>query len=344
MSQGVPSNFAASGAAAGNAAAPVAAGGKGAGKGLGFLAAIPIIGDMLSNIGAGKRERQARAYNKKMWHLQNAYNHPSQQMARLQEAGLNPRLIYGSSSGSASGNAGAIAPGKAPEYKLSGANAISAYNNLRATTAQTQNLDAMSRLNDSAATLNYAKLPGENAKSLVAMQTMDDAIKQIRSNANIAAQDFKIKLLNYNIKSEQKKALIEQAYQDLNVSIAQEGLLLANTNLSKANVRKAFSQIDLNKVMAKNYVARTEVEKVLVDIKKQILAQETYWSSVLPLGRKDADALLLMEMIEDIGKEVSISGVPFAKEIGWAVTKIGQLWSARKKTNISNVKNITVNK
>lgn len=38
------------------------------------------------------------------WNKQNEYNHPSAQMERLREAGLNPNLVYGS--GNATGNAG----------------------------------------------------------------------------------------------------------------------------------------------------------------------------------------------------------------------------------------------
>jgi len=38
--------------------------------------------------------------NRKNWDLQNAYNHPAEQMKRLTEAGLNPALIYGGGSGS----------------------------------------------------------------------------------------------------------------------------------------------------------------------------------------------------------------------------------------------------
>lgn len=37
-----------------------------------------------------------RASNMEMWKLQTAYNSPKEQMARLQEAGLNPNLAYGS--------------------------------------------------------------------------------------------------------------------------------------------------------------------------------------------------------------------------------------------------------
>lgn len=43
--------------------------------------------------------------NKKMWERQTRYNHPSQQMKRLQEAGLNPALIYGSGAKTATGQA-----------------------------------------------------------------------------------------------------------------------------------------------------------------------------------------------------------------------------------------------
>lgn len=40
--------------------------------------------------------------NKEAWDMQNAYNTPQAQMERLQLAGLNPRLIYGSAGGSSS--------------------------------------------------------------------------------------------------------------------------------------------------------------------------------------------------------------------------------------------------
>lgn len=40
-------------------------------------------------------------WNEKMWHMQNEYNLPKNQMARYLDAGLNPNLIYGSGSASA---------------------------------------------------------------------------------------------------------------------------------------------------------------------------------------------------------------------------------------------------
>lgn len=48
--------------------------------------------DQLSGAISAKRAR-------KFWRMQNEYNHPREQMQRLEEAGLNPNLVYGSKSG-----------------------------------------------------------------------------------------------------------------------------------------------------------------------------------------------------------------------------------------------------
>lgn len=42
--------------------------------------------------------RKNNEFNERMWHMQNEYNTPSAQMQRYREAGLNPNLIYGSTS------------------------------------------------------------------------------------------------------------------------------------------------------------------------------------------------------------------------------------------------------
>lgn len=98
------------------------------------VALLGLGSNALSNIGAKKREQDKRffdmqmehsrrQYDQRMWGKVTRYNHPLQQMARLKAAGLNPNLIYGSSPGSAVGNAQQIAPGKqiqgqAPPYHI----------------------------------------------------------------------------------------------------------------------------------------------------------------------------------------------------------------------------------
>lgn len=64
-----------------------------------------------SSLGSYSDERSAAkdAYNRNvaLWNMNNAYNTPKEQMDRLREAGLNPRLIYGS--GSVTGLASSMA-------------------------------------------------------------------------------------------------------------------------------------------------------------------------------------------------------------------------------------------
>lgn len=73
----------------------------GALQGLGQLGA-----QALSNKMQREENRKARAYNLKMWNLENEYNTPTAQMQRLEDAGLNPNLMYGQGS---TGNAGSVA-------------------------------------------------------------------------------------------------------------------------------------------------------------------------------------------------------------------------------------------
>lgn len=84
-----------------------------------ILGAVGSVGSsLLSNRGALKRQRLADKENIRFWNMQNQYNHPKAQMERLQKAGLNPNLIYGSSVAGATGSAGSIAPSKAAPYSI----------------------------------------------------------------------------------------------------------------------------------------------------------------------------------------------------------------------------------
>jgi hypothetical protein len=84
----------------------------------GLIGALGSIGSsLLSNRGAKKRQQQADKQNIKFWQMQNAYNTPKMQMQRLQDAGLNPALIYGSGSAN-TGVAGSVAPSKPAPFNV----------------------------------------------------------------------------------------------------------------------------------------------------------------------------------------------------------------------------------
>ena len=57
-----------------------------------------IAGSLLSSRSARKQQSAQNAFNLQMWNLNNAYNAPVNQIARLKQAGLNPNLLYGNGS------------------------------------------------------------------------------------------------------------------------------------------------------------------------------------------------------------------------------------------------------
>jgi hypothetical protein len=67
---------------------------------------VPIAGQLYTANQNKKAQERADRQNIKFFNMQNAYNDPSLQMARLKKAGLNPNLVYGQSVAGATGNSG----------------------------------------------------------------------------------------------------------------------------------------------------------------------------------------------------------------------------------------------
>jgi len=76
-------------------AAPLIAGGG--------QAATGLIANRQNIKFAKEQMKQQREWAQSDWYQVNAYNHPSQQMARYKEAGLNPHLIYGNANNTPAG-------------------------------------------------------------------------------------------------------------------------------------------------------------------------------------------------------------------------------------------------
>ncbi len=122
---------------------------------MGDQAAAAII-DGVANIGSsliGNRARKreadrARAHDLNMWDKTNAYNDPKQQMERLRNAGLNPNMVYGGSSGQTAGTANNLPAAKAAEIRdINPGNPMSNYVQLKNTEANTDNVRSQEGLN-----------------------------------------------------------------------------------------------------------------------------------------------------------------------------------------------------
>jgi len=121
-----------------------------------ILGAAGALGSAaIGAVSQGSQNRRSQRWSERMyqrqyndninfWRMQNEYNDPSQQMARLKGAGLNPHLVYGGSSGGTAGTAGPVAKADTPTPQftpvLDNTDVLSRYNNYQLQQAQVDNL------------------------------------------------------------------------------------------------------------------------------------------------------------------------------------------------------------
>lgn len=155
-------------AAAGNA-------GKAAAIQAAASAAAPAIGSVFGLIGAKKRMRLQNEYNMQLakyqndlnlaqWERENEYNLPINQMARLKEAGINPRMAYGDSASSSAANSPNLVVGEqqaAPNLAQTMQTAFGQFQNVFNQMNQIQALQAEIR-NKNAQTEMYQSLTNVN--------------------------------------------------------------------------------------------------------------------------------------------------------------------------------------
>ena len=201
-------------------------------SGLGGIAgaAMSLIGGIGSGISARKNRKLARelaqkqqdfmsneaekAYqrNLEMWNKQNAYNSPSAQMARLQAAGLNPNLAYGSLSAGDAGNAPAYNPPSVAQP--SDALFSNPYEGVeRAGTSLTNSSLAMAQIAQTQANtknvdLQNYKLAVENSTLLPAQ--IQDMLNEFAFNKSMRPQSLalasmQLKQADQNLKNAQKQ-------------------------------------------------------------------------------------------------------------------------------------------
>lgn len=168
----------------------------------GFMSALgiaaPVLGSLIGNIGRKKREREAREYNS-----------PAAQMARLQEAGLNPNLIYGSSPSGAAGT------GQAPDYEMKvGSQDILNTQTMRQITAQTQNIKAQTRLADMTAAATGARIPGLEAESRYAGAQALSGLAYQRAQTDYVKEQARSAMVDANIKSRTEQDQVERIILD----------------------------------------------------------------------------------------------------------------------------------
>lgn len=171
--------------------------------GAGLGAVGNVASNLIGNSGSRRSQKRANRYNIEFWNMQNQYNHPAAQMQRLQEAGLNPNLIYGTSPTSATGNAGAIAPSKAAPYRFDNpVIGMQLYADTKQKEAQTDNLKSQNDVIEAEAVVKaieagikgnqFAKTKEEAKAAKELVKTSVDAAKENVKNIQLRNQNQEV--------------------------------------------------------------------------------------------------------------------------------------------------------
>lgn len=147
------------------------------------------------------------------YHMQNQYNHPSSQMARLREAGLNPNLVYGNGNSitpSAKVDNATLKSSQRQPLQFNPQDTLATINNLKIQQAQADNL----RVQNSVL---------EQERILKEAQAAETAVRTVNIAQNTKTSEFDL-----GLKSEMRKLSIDAAIANLNKTQADTRYTLDN--------------------------------------------------------------------------------------------------------------------
>lgn len=192
--------------------------------------------DERANEYARQAQERANQQNIEFWKMQNDYNSPQAQMARLREAGLNPNLMYGNGTASA-GNAGNIAPAKAADTQSNKRNFdISAVMTGIQSSLQMDNLRAQNTIMEQEAALKAAQtanLGANTARSKFDLELAEalknTSLQAAAANLKKMEADSVISEINASVKTVSQAAEIRKIYyESLYAKAHYQGENLAN--------------------------------------------------------------------------------------------------------------------
>lgn len=249
-------------------------------------AAAGLVGSILGSTSQSKANKSNLELAKyqfdkdvEMWNMQNAYNTPVQQMARLREAKLNPHLVYGSG---AVGNVTSAPPkfnspvmkpytGYANDFSSAAMNAFNAQNLYE----QNKNLKTQNEVLESSADLNKSRAEGQNIENKVKGGTAETEI-------DIKSEELK-----------QKRLDVEKGRKDLKRLDAEIVLRETEKDLKEA-------QIDLT--THERSRLQLIIKMLLAELPAKVKESELY----LQYGVTKSDTLL-WRAVSSIAKALGIS-------------------------------------
>jgi hypothetical protein len=239
-----------------------------------ILAGSQLLGQGVNAYAQGKMNKKTREWNEKMynqqrehaladWRMQNEYNSPSAQMARLKAAGLNPNLVYKGGADAVSG------PVRSTDVKgwnptppqvdpNTAGNVLSMYQNLKMRELQTDNLKQ---------NMEYTK-----QKILEGIAKTNKAISETDFTKFKLGQGMRMADLTYQTNVER----LNQVKQSIGESQARTEATISDTAIRKAlaqpNLKLAYQEVLNAKKTEFEIEARTQLARsnaALSDANKQ---------------------------------------------------------------------------
>lgn len=177
-------------------------------------------GDLLGGMFGAIDGALSRQWQEKMWHMQNEYNSPKAQIARLKEAGLNPAMMY--ANGSAGGASASVPSAPAPimkNMKLDFARALQAKRDAQ---IQDKQLDGLAQ--DLIVKEEAAKQAKEITKQHETKTKMDDlAYRKAQHEADNGFWDFPAQM--NQVQREYIKAQTRKIEEEITTLIDTRGYL-----------------------------------------------------------------------------------------------------------------------
>tara|TARA_B110000879_G_C11170990_1_gene513566 strand:- start:755 stop:1435 length:681 start_codon:yes stop_codon:yes gene_type:complete len=193
------------------------------------------IGNFFGNKSRRREASRARTHDINMWDKTNAYNDPKAQMERLRQAGLNPNLVYGGSSGQTAGTANSLPGAKSPDIQNTDISPqLMSYIGMKNTEAQTDNLRTQN-----------------------GVLTADKILKTAQASTELSKQT------DLSASAEYKKSQVQKALQDILQSQSQTEKLNAETgNIRKEGVYKSLE----NKRAKQGQLRGDDASKVIMNM------------------------------------------------------------------------------
>ena len=260
-----------------------------------LAAAITGIANGFSNIvnmGAQRRENQKnRDFQREMWNANNEYNKPINQMARLEEAGINPHLAYSNGQPMNVSNAPANTPNQeAPQMHLDFGAMLQA---LR-TKAEIDNMNA-DTAQKTAQTQGQLTLNGITAKDLENYEqrfNVDLAFKQSATSLNYSNVQFNDK------KIEVSDVQIQESYQNI------KNLITTNEKLNK-EIDLLVTQKKYTTQQIQNLLVNMSVAKATIDNlnSQSLLNRENAKTQSYVRGKMEAETKNLQETFNMLNRQ-----------------------------------------